>query len=134
MGANRNLRITTHLVLITTFQAAFIGNWNLNYYMNKQYLVSFRAKNYIFSREDNMLKYHVNIKTAPFDAQPLIYYYLFIIDLYTINRILHGRLEIPNFSCWKVFLHEKCSISAQPCNILYLTNFPSHTSSNMNSR
>ena len=65
--------------------------------MNKQYLVSFRAKNYIFTREDNMLKYHVNIKIAPFDAQPLIYYYLFIIDLYTINKILHGRLEIPKF-------------------------------------
>ena len=66
MGADRNLLITTHLVLITTFQAAFIGNWNLNYYMNKQYLVSFRAKNYIFSREDNMFYYiHFEIIGGP---------------------------------------------------------------------
>ena len=47
------------------------------------------------------------------------------IGVYLINRTLHGRLEIRNFSS-RV---EKIRISARPCNILYifhkmLLNFP----------
>ena len=61
--------------------------------MNTQYLVSFRAKKITSSH----VKITCYVKIAPFDAQPLIHYYLFVIDLYTINRILHGHLEIPNF-------------------------------------
>ena len=46
------------------------------------------------------------------------------IGVYIINRILHGRLEISNFSSRVEknisTLEEKFRISARPCNILYL--------------
>ena len=46
--------------------------------------------------------------------------------VYIINRTLHGRLEIRNFSSRveKYFstLEEKFRIPARPCNILYLIN------------
>ena len=46
------------------------------------------------------------------------------IGVYIINRILHGRLEIRNFSSRvekKIsILEEKFHISVQPCNILYV--------------
>ena len=60
------------------------------------------------------------------------------IGVYIINRTLHDRLEIRNFSSRvekyftrslrslvKYFstLEEKFRISARPCNILYLSNF-----------
>ena len=59
----------------------------------------------------------------------------YFIDVYIINRTLHGRLEIQNFSSHveKIFqsfaaltceifcnTQRKIFISAQPCNILYL--------------
>ena len=51
----------------------------------------------------------------------------YFIGVYIINRTLHGRLEIPNFSSRveKIYhsfatLEEKFRISARPCNILYL--------------
>ena len=43
----------------------------------------------------------------------------YFIGVYIINRTLHGRLEIRNFSS-RVALEEKFRISAQPCNIFYL--------------
>ena len=61
---------------------------------------------------------------------------LYFIGVYIINRTLHGRLEIPNFSSRvekkyftrslrslvKYFstLEEKFHISTRPCNILYI--------------
>ena len=45
----------------------------------------------------------------------------YFIGVYIINRTLHGRLEIQNFSSRveKILLEEKFHISMQPCNILY---------------
>ena len=40
------------------------------------------------------------------------------IGVYIINRTLHDRLEIRNFSSR---VEEKFRISARPCNILYKT-------------
>ena len=52
------------------------------------------------------------------------------IGVYIINRTLHDRLEIRNFSSRveKYFstLEEKFRISAQPCNILYYLCFLLH--------
>ena len=48
------------------------------------------------------------------------------IGVYIINRTLHDRLEIRNFSCVEKYfstLEEKFRISARPCNILYLFYF-----------
>ena len=46
------------------------------------------------------------------------------IGVYIINRTLHGRLEIRNFSSrvekYFLTLKEKFRISARPCNILYI--------------
>ena len=119
--------MTMHLVLITTLQAVFTGSWNLNYYMNTDEIPGelLCKKNDIFSREDNMLKLYVNIKILPFEAQPLIYYFN---SIYTINRILHGRLEIPNFySRVEKYFNMRNVVSPRAYNVLYLTNFPSHT-------
>jgi len=48
----------------------------------------------------------------------------YFIGVYIINRTLHGRLQIRNFSSRieNIFqkLEEKFRISAWPCNILYL--------------
>ena len=55
----------------------------------------------------------------------------YFIGVYIINRILHGRLEIRNFSSrveknislvreYFSTLEEKFRISARPCNILYI--------------
>ena len=48
------------------------------------------------------------------------------IGVYIINRTLHDRLEIRNFSSRveKYFstLEEKFRISARPCNILYVAH------------
>ena len=41
---------------------------------------------------------------------------LYSIGFYIINRTLHGRLDIRNFSS----LEEKFRIYARPCNILYV--------------
>ena len=73
---------------------------------------------------------------APFDAfRETIWYFIHEAGVYIINRILHGRLEIRNFSSRvekyftrslrslaKYFstLEEKFRIFARPCNILYL--------------
>ena len=49
----------------------------------------------------------------------------YFIGVYIINRTLHGRLEIRNFSSRVEnisTLEEKFRISAQPCNILYIFN------------
>ena len=52
----------------------------------------------------------------------------YFIGVYIINRTLHGRLEIRNFSSRveKYFstLEEKFRISARPCNILYVFTLP----------
>ena len=62
----------------------------------------------------------------------------YFIGVYIINRTLHGRLEIRNFSSRveKIFhsiaaltvkyfstLEEKFRIPARPCNIVYLSQF-----------
>ena len=49
--------------------------------------------------------------------------------VYIINRTLHGRLEIRNFSSRVEnisTLEEKFRISARPCNILYIPIFASN--------
>ena len=45
---------------------------------------------------------------------------IYIIGIYIINRTLHGRLEMRNFSSRVEKLEEKFRIFARPCNILYL--------------
>ena len=70
----------------------------------------------------------------PFDAMPLIYYF---IGAYMIDRILHSRLEIRRFSsCVEKYftcslsslekyfstLKEKFCISVWPYDILYVLN------------
>ena len=48
---------------------------------------------------------------------------LYFIGVYIINRTLHGRLEIRNFSSRvEKTLEDKFRISARPSNILYLIN------------
>ena len=44
----------------------------------------------------------------------------YFIGVYIINRTLHGRLEIRNFSST---LEEKFRISARPCNIRFLFRY-----------
>ena len=68
------------------------------------------------------------------------------IGVYIINRTLHGRLEIRNFSSrvekyftrslrslvkYFLTLEEKFRISARPCNILYLFPIGIKTSCNV---
>ena len=48
---------------------------------------------------------------------------LYFIGVYIINRTLHGRLEIRNFSSRVSTLKEKFLISARSCNILYIFCF-----------
>ena len=48
---------------------------------------------------------------------------LYFIGVYIINRTLHGRLEIRNFSSRvEKTLEDKFRIHARPSNILYLIN------------
>ena len=71
------------------------------------------------------------MKIAPFDAfREMIWYF---IGVYIISRILHGRLEIPNFTSsvekyltserseiYFSTLEEKFRISKRPYNILFI--------------
>ena len=94
----------------------------------------------MFTREKNMLSSHVKISPllrlhnkSRLSQQKLKG--LVFIGVYIINRILHGRFEILNFSsrvkkyCTRSLrslvkycstLEEKIRISARPCNILYI--------------
>ena len=101
---------------------------------------AFVRKHDIFTRENNMLSSHVKI--SPFlrlhNKSRLLQQKLkglVFIGVYIIKRILHGRLEIRNFSSrvkinftrslsslvkYYSTLEEKFRISSRPCNILYL--------------
>ena len=79
---------------------------------------AFARKLDIFTWENNMLS------PKNYLSEMILYF----IGVYIINRTLHGRLEIRNFSSRveKYFtrsrtLEEKFRISARPCNILYLS-------------
>ena len=98
-------------------------------------------KHHIFTRENDMLFSHV--KRSPLLAKKyfseMVWHF---IGVYVVNRTLHGRLEIQNFSsCVEKYfilslrsfvkyfstLEEKFCISARPCNILYVTTVGTET-------
>ena len=47
----------------------------------------------------------------------------YFIGVCIVNRTLHGRSEIGNFSSCFQILKEKVSISTWPCNLLYISLF-----------
>ena len=89
-------------------------------------------ENMIFTCENSMLSSHV--KRSPLlwlhnksrlsqEKKSLTEMVLYFIGVYIINRTLHNRLEIRNFSPRFEdisILEEKFRISARPCNILYV--------------
>jgi len=86
---------------------------------------AFARKHDIFTSENNMLSSHVkrspllwlHIKRAFRSESEMVWYF---IGVYIINRTLHCRLEIGNFSSRFSTLEETFRISARPCNILYI--------------
>ena len=124
-------RPSTNINQMTRMFLLYKQQWNTRW--------AFPRKHDIFTRENNMLSSHVKIS-------PLLRLHnesrlsqqkwkaLVFIGVYRTNRILHGRLEILNFSSRveKYFirslrsllkycstLEEKFRISARSCNILY---------------
>ena len=99
-----------------------------------KYHVSFHAKTWYL----HIWKYHhcyAFIINHPFHTKKLLKWNGLVVGFYIINRTLHGRLEIWNFSSYveKIFHlfavlnHEiffntwrEIRISARPCNILCL--------------
>ena len=92
---------------------------------------AFARKHDIFTRENNMLFARVKISLllllhnkSRLSQDKMVWHF---IGVYIINRTLHGRLEIRNFSSRvetlvKYFstLEEKFRISKGPCNIIYI--------------
>ena len=88
-------------------------------------------ENMIFTCENSMLSSHVkrspllwlHNKSRLSQEKCLTEMVLYFIGVYIINRTLHNRLEIRNFSPRFEdisILEEKFRISARPCNILYV--------------
>ena len=74
------------------------------------------------SRENMILSSHYYLRAFR-GKRCLTEMVLYFIGVYIINRTLHGRLEIRNFSSRVEnisTLEEKFCISARPCNILYI--------------
>ena len=114
------------------------------YYINTNEIQGeLSRENMIFTCENNMLSSHVkrtpllwlHNKSRLSQEKCLTEMVLYFIGVYIINRTLHSRLEIRNFSSSvekyftserservKYFstLEEKFRISARPCNILYV--------------
>ena len=102
------------------------------YYINTNEIQSeFSRENMIFTCENNMLSSHVkrspllwlHNKSRLSHEKCLTEMVLYFIGVYIINRTLHNRLEIRNFSPRFEdisILEEQFRISARPCDILYV--------------